>query len=77
MPLMAAAQFLNEQDRFEGTEVDMQMFASHGTQLNSQFLIDADGVIRWSFIEAQRGPEDICSMPGEDEMIAAAKAARL
>ena len=76
MGLMAAFELLNQQDGFEMTDVDQQMFAAHGTQLNSQFLIDANGVIRWSFVEAQGGPDELCSMPGEDEMIAAAKAVR-
>jgi len=76
MGLLAAFELLNKQDGFEMTEVDQQMFAAHGTQLNSQFLIDANGVIRWSFVEAQGGPDELCSMPGEDEMIAAAKAMR-
>ena len=76
MGLMAASELLNKQDGFEMTAVDQQMFAAHGTQLNSQFLIDANGVIRWSFVEAQGGPDELCSMPAEDEMIAAAKAVR-
>ena len=76
MGLMAASELLNQQDGFEMTEVDQQMFAAHGMQLNSQFLIDANGVIRWSFVEAQGGPDELCSMPGEEEMIAAAKAVR-
>jgi peroxiredoxin len=74
MGLMAAAELLNKQDGFQMTEVDQQMFAAHGTQFNSQFLIDANGVIRWSFVEAQDGPDELCRMPGEDEIIAAAKA---
>ena len=73
---MEAFEFLNRQDGFEMTEVDQQMHAAHGTQFNSQFLIDTNGVIRWSYVEAQGGPDELCSMPGEEEMIAAAKAVR-
>ena len=76
MSLMAASEFLNRQDGYEMTEVDQQTFAAHGTQFNSQFLIDANGVICWSYVEARGGPDELCRMPGEDEMIAAAKAVR-
>ena len=74
MSLVAGAEVLNKRDGFEPTEVDMQMFAAHGTQFTGQFLIDASGVIRWSFIEAQNSPDEMGGFPGEDEMIAAAKA---
>jgi peroxiredoxin len=74
MNLMAASELLNKQDGFEMTGVDMQMAAAHATQFNSQFLIDASGVIRWSFVEAQGSPEELCSSPGEEEMVAAARA---
>ena len=73
MSLVAGAEVLNKRDGFEPTEVDMQMFAAHGTQFTGQFLIDASGVIRWSFIEAQNSPDEMGGFPGEEEMIAAAK----
>jgi peroxiredoxin len=76
MSLVAAMELLNKRDGFESTEVDMQMFAAHGTQFNSHFLIDADGVIRWSYVEARDNADQLGSFPGEDEMIAAAKAVR-
>jgi peroxiredoxin len=74
MHLMAASELLNKQDGFEVTGVDMQMAAAHMTQFNSQFLIDASGVIRWSFVEARNSPDELCSSPGEEEMVAAARA---
>ncbi len=76
MHLMAASQLLNQQDGFEMTGVDMQMAAAHMAQFNSQFLIDASGTIRWSFVEARNSPEELCSSPGEEEMVAAARAVR-
>ena len=76
MSLFAATELLNKRDGFEPTEVDMQVFAAHGTQFNSHFLIDADGVIRWSYVEARDNADQLGSFPGEDEMIAAAKAVR-
>lgn len=74
MNLIAASELLNRQDGFEMTDVDAQIQAAHPTQFDSQFLIDADGVIRWSYVEAQGSPNELGSFVGEDEMIAAARA---
>src|SRR5262249_32664786 len=68
MNFFAAMELLNKQDRFEATEVDQQIAALHGTQFNSQFLIDADCVIRWSYIEGQHSVNDLGNFPGEAEM---------
>ena len=76
MNLLAAMETLNARDGFEDTEVDQQMQAEHGTQFNSHFLIDAGGVIRWSYVEAPDNADQLGGFPGEDELIAAAKAAR-
>ena len=51
---------------------DMQR---HQTQFTGQFLIDREGVIRWSNIEAERdGLPGIGAFPSDDELLAAAKA---
>jgi peroxiredoxin len=76
MNVMEASQLLNQKDGFEMMPDDERMFSAHGTQFNSQFLIDASGVIRWSFVEAQNGLHELCNFPGEDEMLAAARAVR-
>ena len=72
MNLVAAWDVLNKKDGFQATEVDQQIAAAHATQFNSQFLIDVEGVIRWSYIEAQRSPNELGSFVAEDEMVAAA-----
>ena len=47
----------------------------HQTQLTGQFLIDRQGVIRWSNIECERdGLEGIDRFPTDDELLAAASA---
>ena len=73
MNLIAGSELLNQQDGFAMTQVDQEIAALHGTQFDSQFLIDADGVIRWSYVEAQGSPNQLGSFVGEDEMIAAAR----
>jgi peroxiredoxin len=74
MNLIAAMELLNRRDGFEATEIDKQIAAVHGTQFNGHFLIDAGGVIRWSHTEAPDNPDQLGSFPGEEEIIAAAKA---
>ena len=74
MNLMAATQYLNQKDGFEMTDVDTRIFQANGTQFTSQFLVDAGGVVRWSFVEARDGPEGMGGSAGEEEMVAAAKA---
>ena len=46
----------------------------HQAQLTGQFLIDREGVIRWSNIETERdGIEGLDRFPSDDELLAAAK----
>jgi len=65
---------LNKQDAFVATEVDQRIAQLHGFQGSGHFLVDAEGIIRWSFIEAADGAADVCRFPGDDELIAAAHA---
>lgn len=65
---------LNRKDGFELTEVDEQIMARHGTQLAAHFLIDRQGVIRWVQAEAVERIADIGKFPGDEEIVAAARA---
>lgn len=69
-----AMQALNRQDTFEPTEVDQQMAQAHGFQATGHFLIDAEGVIRWTFIEASESAADVCRFPSDGEIVAAVRA---
>jgi len=70
----AAGAFLDKQEGFQRTEVDQQDIAAHWTQLTGFFLIDRDGTIRWSFIEAPNRPDEFASSPSVDEILGAARA---
>jgi peroxiredoxin len=72
-PLEANAA-LNRKDAFTLTKADEEVFAAHGAQLAGHFLIDRDGTIRWTSIEAERGVDDIGRFPTAAEMLAAARA---
>jgi peroxiredoxin len=65
---------LNKKDGFELTEVDRQTFEAHGAQLPGQFLIDAQGTIRWSYVEAANRPDDLARSPSDGEILAAVEA---
>jgi peroxiredoxin len=66
---------LNRQDGFEPNEVDQQIAQVHGLQASGHFLIGADGVIRWTFIEAAESAADVCRFPSDGEIVAAVRAA--
>jgi peroxiredoxin len=48
---VVATAALNTWDGYKMTEVDQQMAQEGGGQLFGQFLIDREGIIRWSFTE--------------------------
>lgn len=70
----AANETLNKKDAFEPNEIDQQIVAAHATQLAGHFLIDRAGIIRWRHIEASERVDDIGKLPGEQEIVAAARA---
>ncbi|MGQ0579778.1 MAG: redoxin domain-containing protein [Betaproteobacteria bacterium] len=74
MELLAAGDFLDKQEGFQPTEVDQQIFEAHGAQLVGFFLIDRDGTIRWSFIEAPDRADQFASSPSDEEILRAARA---
>jgi hypothetical protein len=69
----AAMETLNKKDGFELTETDQQIAAAHGTQMTGHFLINREGLIRWRHIEAGERIEDLLQLPGEEEILAAAR----
>jgi len=73
MNVMAASEALNMKDRYEMTEADQQTAAAHGMQWAGQFLIDASGIIRWSFVEAANSPDEIGCHPSDEEILEAVR----
>jgi hypothetical protein len=67
-----AGQLLNQKDGYEITEIEQQIMAAHGTQMEGQFLIDAQGTICWSYVEGANGIDDLVNFPPNDDMILAA-----
>jgi peroxiredoxin len=75
MPPDAAGQFLNEKDGYALTEADLRMEAAGKAQLVGEFLVDRDGIVRWSFTEADEGGRNMFRIANPDEVISAASRA--
>jgi len=72
MNFMAAGAFLDKKDGYEVTEADQQMMATGPGQLVGQFLLDREGVVRWSFTEAADGGRKMFGAPTPQEVMSAA-----
>ena len=55
MDPFAALEYLNKKDNYDITETDQQMMATGVGQLVGQFLLDRDGIVRWTFSELLDG----------------------
>ena len=70
---MEANVALNAKDGVVLTKVDEDVFAAHGAQLGGHFLIDRDGIVRWTHIEAQQGVHELTKFPSPTEIVSAAR----
>lgn len=70
---MEANGVLNRKDGFELAAADQEIFDRHGTQFAGQFLIDGEGIVRWSWTEAPGGANELCRFPGAAEMLHAVR----
>jgi hypothetical protein len=62
-------------DGFETTESENAEFQRHQVQFTGQFLVDRDGVVRWTNIEcAQDGLAGIDKFPTDEELVEIARA---
>ncbi len=68
----AAGDLLNAKDGYEMTEVDERMKAAGHGQLNGEFLLDRDGIVRWTFTEAADGGRHMFRSPSPQELMSAA-----
>lgn len=74
MDPMAAMVFLDKADDYEVTEADERMIATGAGQLVGEFLLDRDGVVRWSFTEVPDGGKNLFGVPRRDELMSVASA---
>jgi peroxiredoxin len=72
MEPFAALDYLNKKDAFDVTPADEQMIASGVGQLVGQFLLDREGIVRWTFTEVDEGGRRMFGAPSGDEVMSAA-----
>jgi peroxiredoxin len=73
LPMPAAGAALTALDGYQNTPTDQREFASTFTQLKGQFLIDRDGIVRWTHIECEKeGLAGMGKFPSHDELLGAA-----
>ena len=66
---------LDQLDGFKRTETDQEEAERQFPQLAGEFLVDRDGIIRWSHIEcAKEGLAGVGKFPEDEEFLAAARA---
>ena len=77
MPVREAFPALNRLEGFEPTPIDREDAARPNLQLSGQFLVDWEGIIRWTNIEcAPEGLAGLGKFPTEEELLAAVRALR-
>jgi len=69
---ISAMEALNKADGYEITDADKQMQASGMGQLIGEFLLDREGVIRWSFTEVPDGGKNLFGAPTPQDVMSAA-----
>jgi peroxiredoxin len=73
LPIRAAAAALAELDGYELTATDRRDLESTFIQMKGQFLIDRNGIVRWTQIECgTEGLSGVGKFPSHDELIRAA-----
>jgi peroxiredoxin len=73
MTIDDAAAALHRMDGFEPDDEDIASGEAHWNQLGGLFLIDRDGIVRWSCIEAWNHVSEIGSFPSLEELIDATR----
>ena len=74
LPVQEAAMALGKMDGYAPNDTDQADMGQQFPQLKGFFLIDRDGIVRWSYIEcSHEGLAGIGKMPGEAEILAAAR----
>ncbi|MBB4480064.1 peroxiredoxin-like family protein [Rhizobium etli] len=69
---MAMDEFINEKEGYPITHVDRQMMTADKGQLVGQFLIDREGIVRWSFTEVLEPGVQTFKAPNSQELITVA-----
>ena len=72
MDPMTASSYLQQKDGYDFTEVDQQMSDQDQGQLIGQFLLDRDGIVRWSYTEFPDNGRRLLTVPAAEDVMGAA-----
>jgi peroxiredoxin len=72
MSAFEAGDLLDQKDGYEMTDADRQMAATGQAQLIGQFLLDREGVVRWTFTEVAEGGRNMFGAPNPQDLMSAA-----
>jgi hypothetical protein len=73
----SAMDAISRLDGFETSDSERREVERHQSQFTGQFLLDRDGIVRWSNIEcAKEGLAGIDTFPSDEEVLAAARQLR-
>ncbi len=67
-----AAAFLNRKDGYEMMPEDERTDERSGGQLVGEFLLDRDGIVRWSFTEVEGDGANMFAIPPAEDLMSAA-----
>ena len=74
LPVLEAAAALDKVQNFQPSAADQREHEKQAGQLKGQFLLDRDGIVRWTNVEgATEGPAGIGKFPSADVLLAAAR----
>jgi peroxiredoxin len=75
LPIAEAAKAMGRLDGYTGTPTDQADMDRQWPQLKGQFLIDRDGIVRWTHIEcAAEGLAGLGKLPSDETILSAARA---
>jgi peroxiredoxin len=61
------------EDGYEMTPADEQNRARHKPQLTAHVLVDRDGIVRWTHVEARDRLQDLFRLPSGEDLLAATR----
>ena len=72
MDPLTASSYLHQKDGYDFTDIDQQMMETDQGQLIGQFLLDRDGIVRWSFTEFPDNGRRLLAVPDAEDVMSAA-----
>src|SRR5262245_3688902 len=71
MDPFSAMDYLNKKDEYEIRDADQEMMAAGLAQMTGQFLLDREGIVRWTFNESAEGGHNMFGAPNSQELMSA------